>query len=89
MSYGRFILRGVKLPNFENVYHGPVVFQRLSLLMILHLMWDFAYKVETLKLHFQKKVLFEKFCLIAWFDHWAMQNIWVVVILHEILTNLR
>ena len=32
MSYGRLILRGVKLPNFENVYHGPVVFQRLSLL---------------------------------------------------------
>ena len=33
MSYGRLILRGVKLPNFENVYHGPVVFQCLSLLI--------------------------------------------------------
>ena len=32
MSYGRLILRRVKLTNFENVYHGPVVLWRLYLL---------------------------------------------------------
>ena len=35
MSYGRLILRKVKLTNFENVYHGPVVLWRHYLLKIL------------------------------------------------------
>ena len=33
MSYGSFITSDVKLPNFEKVYHGPVVLWRLCLLM--------------------------------------------------------
>ena len=36
MSYGRLILRRVKLTNFENVYHGPVVLWRLYLLNVFH-----------------------------------------------------
>ena len=36
MSYGRLILRRVKLTNFENVYHGPVVLWRLYLLKITY-----------------------------------------------------
>ena len=34
MSYGSFITRDVKLPNFEKVYHGPVVLWRLCLLTV-------------------------------------------------------
>ena len=35
ISYGSFITSDVKLPNFEKVYHGPVVLWRLCLLSIL------------------------------------------------------
>ena len=42
MSYGRLILRRVKLTNFENVYHGPVVLWRLYLLKSnLPEVWNF------------------------------------------------
>ena len=48
MSYGRLILRRVKLTNFENVYHRPVVLWRLYLLSKFTSILEFLQHFKTL-----------------------------------------